>query len=832
MRKGFTLIEILGVIILLGIIALITFAVITGLIKNTKEKAFEDSILNTEEAAYNFLASKVLYENATNDTCYIFNYGNDVSEITFIESKDGKDYYQAPISSMSVKNDNFTEGSITVCNNSIVSTLSNGEYTYKDKGIIDGGLAENDLTKPIINSVIYNNTSKSITVSVNANEEDYGKIKNYYYSLDGDNYIETSNNAYTFSSLKSDTEYTVYVKVSNESLMETLYNSKTTTVAISTPTYNVSPSGYATSKVLSIDYPVGYTKEYSLDGGTTWLVYSTALIFNNNGSVIARASDGTNYVTGSSYTVTKIDTTVPVITSFIRTGITSRLLVMRVTASDSISGIVKYEYKKDNEEWVEDSNQYFTFDELTSLQDYKFSVRVTNGAGLTAESSLVDHANACPVTTFEIDSTDYKSSKTLLITYPSGHSSCTIKEYSYDGTTWLSATGDGSKETSTQVLNLTNNATIYTRRRDGINVISGSYAVTNIDTTAPTASLATTTVTSKSVLLTATCADSQSGITKYEFSKDGGTTYTNNGTTSTYTYNNLTTGTYSFKGRCTNGSGLTAVGSASGTTNSITTPTYSISPSGYATSKTLTITYPSGYTKEYSLNSGTTWLTYTTALIFNANGSVIARVNDGTNYVTGSSYTISNIDTALPTVSSSISGATATISLGDNLLLSGYTVTNSATVPTTWTTISGNSISRDYTATSAGTYYAWVKDAAGNTKYSILIIPASAFAYNATLLTYGATSSNSSYDASCDRHCDCPHAQGSGAGHCNYDVSVGLSVSWWCSYSCPSGGYLSGSNCITTSYSCPSGGTLSGTTCSTYTCPRGGTLNGTTCVFN
>lgn len=496
MRKGFTLIEILGVIILLGIIALITFAVITGLIKNTKEKAFEDSILNTEEAAYNFLASKVLYENATNDTCYIFNYGNDVSEITFIESKDGKDYYQAPISSMSVKNDNFTEGSITVCNNSIVSTLSNGEYTYKDKGIIDGGLAENDLTEPIINSVIYNNTSKSITVSVNANEEDYGKIKNYYYSLDGDNYIEASSNAYTFSSLKSDTEYTVYVKVSNESLMETLYNSKTTTVEITAPTYNVSPSGYATSKVLSIDYPVGYTKEYSLDGGTTWLVYSTALIFNNNGSVIARASDGTNYVTGSS-------------------------------------------------------------------------------------------------------------------------------------------------------------------------------------------------------------------------------------------------------------------------------------------------------------------------------------------------YTISNIDTTLPTVISSvISGATATISLGDNLLLSGYTVTNSATVPTTWTTISGNSISRDYTATSAGTYYAWVKDAAGNTKYSILIIPASAFAYNATLLTYGATSSNSSYGASCERHCDCPHARGSGAGHCNYDVSVGLSVSWWCSYSCPSGGYLSGSNCITTSYSCPSGGTLSGTTCSTYTCPRGGTLNGTTCVFN
>jgi hypothetical protein len=70
-------------------------------------------------------------------------------------------------------------------------------------------------------------------------------------------------------------------------------------------------------------------------------------------------------------------------------------------------------------------------------------------------------------------------------------------------------------------------------------------------------------------------------------------------------------------------------------------------------------------------------------------------------------------------------------------------------------------------------------------------------------------------------------------------------------YSCPSGGTVSGSSCVSTStyaatwnpgyYYCPSGGSLSGSTCFTsssygasytsgyYTCPSGGSLSGSTC---
>lgn len=50
MKKGFTLIEVLGVIVVLGIIALITVPVIDNLIKDSREKAYQqnkDYILHT-----------------------------------------------------------------------------------------------------------------------------------------------------------------------------------------------------------------------------------------------------------------------------------------------------------------------------------------------------------------------------------------------------------------------------------------------------------------------------------------------------------------------------------------------------------------------------------------------------------------------------------------------------------------------------------------------------------------------------------------------------------------------------------------------------------------
>ena len=44
MKRGFTLIELLAVIVILAIIALIAIPIILNIIKDTKEKAFKESI--------------------------------------------------------------------------------------------------------------------------------------------------------------------------------------------------------------------------------------------------------------------------------------------------------------------------------------------------------------------------------------------------------------------------------------------------------------------------------------------------------------------------------------------------------------------------------------------------------------------------------------------------------------------------------------------------------------------------------------------------------------------------------------------------------------------
>ena len=54
MKKGFTLVELLGVIIILGVIALITFPIIDKSIKNSKQQALDRTIDSIEEAAYRY----------------------------------------------------------------------------------------------------------------------------------------------------------------------------------------------------------------------------------------------------------------------------------------------------------------------------------------------------------------------------------------------------------------------------------------------------------------------------------------------------------------------------------------------------------------------------------------------------------------------------------------------------------------------------------------------------------------------------------------------------------------------------------------------------------
>lgn len=63
MKKGFTLVEVLGVIVILGIIAIITYPAIDNTIKESREKAYQENIKNIEDVAVTYSVSNDLGYN-------------------------------------------------------------------------------------------------------------------------------------------------------------------------------------------------------------------------------------------------------------------------------------------------------------------------------------------------------------------------------------------------------------------------------------------------------------------------------------------------------------------------------------------------------------------------------------------------------------------------------------------------------------------------------------------------------------------------------------------------------------------------------------------------
>ena len=94
----------------------------------------------------------------------------------------------------------------------------------------------------------------------------------------------------------------------------------------------------------------------------------------------------------------------------------------------------------------------------------------------------------------------------------------------------------------------------------------------------------------------------------------------------------------------------------------------------WSTSKDVSISYPSGYTNEYSLD-GENWQAYTTSIKLTTPTTVFARTMNGEEVVSSSSYQITKIDTTTPTIS--LDGVPTSINLGtDYSLPTSYTVDN------------------------------------------------------------------------------------------------------------------------------------------------------------
>ena len=294
--------------------------------------------------------------------------------------------------------------------------------------------------------------------------------------------------------------------------------------------------------------------------------------------------------------------------------------------------------------------------------------------------------------------------------------------------TWIANTA------SSKTFTVTQNGTWYVWVKDVVGNVSEvqSVSVANIVAKVSGQNLTGTTA---GIGVTSTGTLSYSGTAKsisYASSNTGVCTVS--GTSTTYTITGKTAGTSTITATITNYDNTTVTATATATI--VSTPgTASVSPTSW-TNGSVTVTLPtlSGYTTRYTTN-GTNPTTSSTA--YNSTNKFTVSSNCTVKYVFANSQgvsssgtlIISNIDTTAPTMGSA-TGSTATGNSGTvtcNTLtdtggsgLAGIYVSTSSSKPVATASgwIANTATSKTVTVSSNGTYYAWVKDNAGNVSTS------------------------------------------------------------------------------------------------------------------
>ena len=287
---------------------------------------------------------------------------------------------------------------------------------------------------------------------------------------------------------------------------------------------------------------------------------------------------------------------------------------------------------------------------------------------------------------YEVKDPDkWTTSKNVIIIYPKGNGKYeyefTFKgiveigghEYNYTEQDWK------EKWISTPELrkNITfkTNGSLIARVKNKDEYINGStLEIEKIDNTAPSAVLGYDKNTTNKIDLVATCSDNESGISKYLF-KLGNGNWIDNGTSNKYTFSNLNDSTsYDFSVECINGVGMTNQSTLNSTTSEIGAPTFIVSNPGiWETNKNVTISYPANYTRyEFNIIDGTatrngqeltpgTWYIASSleeVVNFTTEGTIVARVYDGTNLKYAVNQAITYVDPTKPTCEILLTGGT------------------------------------------------------------------------------------------------------------------------------------------------------------------------------
>lgn len=89
MKKGFTLVELLAVIVILGIIAIIAVPTIFNLITDSREKLYDEQVFQIENAAKKWAVENISDDGTNNENHFVTDVSiNDLIDTGFLENRE------------------------------------------------------------------------------------------------------------------------------------------------------------------------------------------------------------------------------------------------------------------------------------------------------------------------------------------------------------------------------------------------------------------------------------------------------------------------------------------------------------------------------------------------------------------------------------------------------------------------------------------------------------------------------------------------------------------------------------------------------------------------
>ncbi len=445
----------------------------------------------------------------------------------------------------------------------------------------------------------------------------------------------------------------------------------------------------------------------------------------DNGTYFAWTRDSVGNVSVAyEFSVTKVDTTIPVVNSVSVPDDWATSSTVTVSASDAGSGVATYAVTTGGESAPVDGWQADASFTLSSNGTYFAWARDAVGNVSAAyEFTVTKVDTTAPVIGSVTVPDDWATSSTVTVSASDAGSGVATYAVTTEGE---SAPVDGWQADAS--FTLSSNGTYYAWARDAVGNISDAYelTVTKVDTTAPViGSVTVPGAWATSSTATITAADTGSGVADYAVTTDGSAP-PSEGWQSGQSMVIPANGTYFAWARDAVGNisdayefTVTKVDTTAPVIGSVTVP------EDWATSSTVTVsasdvgsgvaTYAVSTTGSAPPSEG--WQTDSDIQI-TANGTYYAWTRDAVGNVSDAyEFTVTKVDTTPPVISSvTVPGAwatssSATISASDvGSGLSAYAVTadDSAPSPAQWQ--AGDVI--DIAAN--GTYFAWARDAVGN----------------------------------------------------------------------------------------------------------------------